>query len=201
MCRIESDKIMLSNIICQICEDQSPLFSLFDRGAVDLNVVGLPININSLLLVIDDVGCGNYSAVSNAKMEKSQKVIHILGRKEIWNFHRKIKPSRNTDLGISTWDTSIRRNIFLDLHMHLISVRIKIKHDRLLSESILVMNLGSNLIQILVDRLLNVKNRCLNSVDMILDPLESPKSLLDLPVRPHRLDTISCSFLNDNING
>jgi hypothetical protein len=54
--RIESDKIMLSHIIGQISQDQSPLFGLIDRGAVDLNVVGLPIDIYLLLLVIDDVG-------------------------------------------------------------------------------------------------------------------------------------------------
>lgn len=47
---------MFSYIISQISQDQSPLFSLIDRGAVDFNVVGLSIDIYLLLLVIDDVG-------------------------------------------------------------------------------------------------------------------------------------------------
>ena len=162
---------MLSHIICQISQDQSPLFGLIDRGAVDLNVVGLPIDIYLLLLVIDDVGWGNHSAVSNTEMEKSQQVINVLGGQEIWNFHGKVKPSRHTDLGISTWNTSIWRNIFLDLHMHLVSVRVEIEHHWLLGKPILVMDLGGNLIQVLVNRLLYVKNRCFNSVDMVLDPL------------------------------
>ena len=70
---------MLSDIIRQISQDQSPLFGLINRGAVDLNVVGLPIDIYLLLLVIDDMGWGNHSAVSNTEMEKSQQVVYILG--------------------------------------------------------------------------------------------------------------------------
>lgn len=85
--------------------------------------------------------------------------------------------------------------------MHLISVRVEIKHHRLLGEPILVMDLGSYLIQILVNRLLYVKNRGFNSVDMVFDSLKSSEPLLDLPVRPHRLDAISCSFLNNDVNG
>ena len=85
--------------------------------------------------------------------------------------------------------------------MHLVSVRVEVEHYRLLGEPILVMDLGSNLIQVLVNRLLYVKNWCFNSVDMVLDPLKSPKPLLDFPIRPHRLDAISCSFLNNDVYG
>ena len=62
---------MLSYIISQISQHQSPLFGLIDRGAVYLNIVGLSIYIYLLLLVIDNVSWGNYSAVSNTEMEKS----------------------------------------------------------------------------------------------------------------------------------
>ena len=192
---------MLSHIISQISQDQSPLFGLIDRGAVDLNVVGLPIDIYLLLLVIDDVGWGNHSAVSNTEMEKSQQIVNVLGGQEIRNFHGKVKPSRHTDLCISTRNTSIWRNVFLDLHMHLVSVRVEVEHHRLLGEPILVMDLGGNLIQVLVNRLLYVKNWCFKSVDMVLDPLTSPKPLLYFPIRPHRLEALSCSFLNDDVNG
>ena len=133
-------------------------------------------------------------------MEKSQQVVHVLGGQKIWNLHCEVEPSRNTDLCISTWDTSIWRNVFLDLHMDLVCMRVEVKHHRLLGKPVLVMNLGSNLIQVLVNRLLYVKNRRFYPVDMVLDPLKSPQSLFDLPVRPHRLDTISRSFLNNDVN-
>lgn len=99
------------------------------------------------------------SAVSNTKVEKSQEIVNVLCSKKVWNLHCQIEPSWDTDLSISAWNTSIWWNIFLDLHMHLVCVRVKIKHHRLLSKSVLVMDLSSNLIQVLVNRLLDVEDR------------------------------------------
>jgi hypothetical protein len=60
---------MLSHIIGQICQHKSPLLCFIDRGAVDLYVVSLTINIYLLLLVVNDMSWGDNTTVTNAEME------------------------------------------------------------------------------------------------------------------------------------
>lgn len=117
----------------------------------------MAVNVDLLLLVVDDVSGGDNTAVAHAEMEESEQVVDVLSCKEIWHFESKVEPSWNTDLSISARNTAIWRNIFLNLHMHLVSVRIKIKHYRLFSKPVLVMNLCRYLIQILVYGLLNIQ--------------------------------------------
>lgn len=73
----------------------------------------------------------------------------------------------------------------MHLHVDLVSVWVEIKHDRLLREPVLTVNLRSDLVEILVNRLLKVERRGLDSVDVSLDLGESDHSFLDLPVRPN----------------
>ena len=70
----------------------------------------------------------------------------------------------------------------------------------MLGKSVLVMNFCSDFVQVLVDGLLDVKGRTFNSVYVVFNLLKSSKPLLDLPIRPHRLYTISCPLLNDDID-
>ena len=77
---------------------------------------------------------------------------------------------------------------------------VEIKHHRLFSESILLMYFGSNLIQILINRLLNINLIALNFVHMIFYILKSYHSFFQFPIRPGTLYTICSSFLNDLIN-
>jgi len=66
--------------------------------------------------------------------------------------------------------------------VNLIRVRVEVEHDRLLCESVLIMNFGRDIVEILVNRLLNVENTGVNSVDVMLHVLESSHSFLDLPI-------------------
>ena len=79
-------------------------------------------------------------------------------------------------------------------------MRIKVEHDRLFSETILVMDLGCNLVEVLVNRLLNIQRIALDSVYMPFDISQSNHPLLDLPVRPDRLDAVGSSLLDDLVD-
>lgn len=145
--------------------------------------------------------CGRYDpAIPDTKMEQRQQVINILSSQKIWDLKRQIEPSWNCYNRVSAWNGSILRNIFLNLHMNLICVRIKIEHHRLLRETILAVNFGSDLIEVLINGLFDVDSVTINPVDMGLDILKGNHPLFDLPVGPNSLDTIGCSFLNDLIN-
>lgn len=79
-------------------------------------------------------------------------------------------------------------------------MRIEVEHDRLFSETILVMDLGCNLVEVLVNRLLNIQRIALDSIYMSFDISQSNHPLLNLPVRPDRLDAVGSSLLDDLIN-
>ena len=79
-------------------------------------------------------------------------------------------------------------------------MRIEIEHHRLLCETILTVNLGSDLIEVLINGLFDVDSITINPVDMGLDILKSNHPLFDLPVRPNGLNTIGSSFLDDLVN-
>lgn len=85
--------------------------------------------------------------------------------------------------------------------MDLVTMRVKVEHNRLLSKSILSMDPSSNIIEVLIDRLLQENRVRVNPIDMILDVLECPYSFLDLPIRPDCLNTSSSSLFDDLING
>lgn len=89
-------------------------------------------------------------------MEQGKKIVDVIGGQEVWDFQSKVEPSWNTDLSISTRDGSIWRNVFLNLHVDLVSVWIEIKHHRLFCKPVLIVYLRSNLIQILINRLFYV---------------------------------------------
>lgn len=55
MAGVHSHKVVLTDVVGQVGEDQSSLLGLVDRRAVDLDVVALTIDVNLLLLVVDDV--------------------------------------------------------------------------------------------------------------------------------------------------
>lgn len=84
--------------------------------------------------------------------------------------------------------------------MNLIGVRIEVKHHRLLRETILTMNLGCYLIQILINRLFDIDGVTIDSVDVRFDVLEGYHSLFDLPVGPNGLNTVGGSLLNDLVD-
>ena len=52
---IQPDKIMLSDIIGKVSQNECSLLGLIYRGAVYFDVVGITVNVNLLLLVVDDV--------------------------------------------------------------------------------------------------------------------------------------------------
>lgn len=58
----------------------------------------------------------------------------------------------------------------------------------------------SDLVQILINRLLNAQRRALYSIQVIFNILQRYHPLLDLPARPHRLDAISSSLLYDLVD-
>ena len=62
-------------------------------------------------------------------------------------------------------------------------------------------HLRSDLVEILVNRLLKVERRRLDSVDVPLDLGESDHSFLDLPVRPNRLDAVGAPLFDDLVDG
>ena len=70
----------------------------------------------------------------------------------------------------------------------------------MLGESVLVVDFGRDVVKVLVDRLLYEEDVRVDLINMILHILQSDHPLLDLPVRPYRLNTVSSSFLDNLIN-
>ena len=95
---VQAHKVVFSHVIRQISEDQSPLLGLVDGRGVDLNVVALPVHIDLLTVVVDDLGGRNDSAITHAEVEECQKVVHILRCQEVWHFQSKVEPSGYTNL-------------------------------------------------------------------------------------------------------
>ena len=60
---------------------------------MSFNVIALPVDIDLLSLIVDDVSRWHHSAVSHIEMEESQEVVHILGGQEIRDLERKVEPS------------------------------------------------------------------------------------------------------------
>lgn len=197
---IQAHKVVFSHVIGQISQNQSPLLGFVDGRGVDLDVVALSVHINLLTVVVDDLCGRNDSAITHAEVEECQEVVHILCRQEVGHLQGKVEPPGYTDLRVSARYAAILWNVFLHLHVDLVGVRVKVEHYRLLSETILVMDLGCNLVKVLVNRLLDIQRIALDPVYMPFDISQSNHPLLDLPVRPDRLDAVGSSLLDDLIN-
>lgn len=149
---------------------------------MSFNVIALSIDVDLLPLIVNDVSRWHNSAVSDIEMEQSQEVVHILGGQEIRDLQWKVEPSWDCYLRVSAWSAPILRDVLLNLHVNLIRVGVEVEHDRLLCESVLIMNFGRNIVEILVNRLFDVENTGVNPVDVMLHVLESLHSFLDLPI-------------------
>ena len=149
---------MLSHIIRQVSEYKCPLPGLIDRGTAGFDVVTLPVDIDLLPFVIDDVSGRHHSTIAHVEMEQSQQIVHILSRQEIWNFQWQIEPSRHTDLRVSPRCASIVWNILLHLHVNLVSMWIEIKHNGLFCKPVLVVYFGCDVVQILINGLFYIEN-------------------------------------------
>lgn len=142
--------------------------------------------------------CGwNHSAVAYVEMEQSKQTVHVVCLQEVRSPQIQVKPTGHRDSGVSTRDTAVHGNVFGHLHVHLVSVRVEVKHYRLLHEAVLRVHLSSNLIEVLVNGLLNVQSIVSYQVDMVFDEVQSIHPLLHLPVAPHALNAVSSSLLND----
>ena len=95
---VQAHKVMFPHVIRQISEDQSPLLGFVDGRGVNLNVVALPVHVNLLTVVVDDLRGRNYSAITHAEVEECQKVIHILCCQEVGHFQSKVEPPGYTNL-------------------------------------------------------------------------------------------------------
>jgi hypothetical protein len=89
---------VFSHVISQISKDQSPLLGLVNGGGVDLNVVALPVHVNLLTVVVDDLRGRNDSAIAHAEVKECQKVVDILGGQEVRHFQSKVEPPGYTNL-------------------------------------------------------------------------------------------------------
>ena len=56
--------------------------------------------------------------------------------------------------------------------MNLVSMWVEVEHNTLLHESVLIMNLGSNFVEVLIDALLDKDGATLDQVYMLFDVLE-----------------------------
>lgn len=113
---------------------------------VQLNIVTVSVYVNLLLFVIYNLGRRNYLAVASTKVEQGKQVVHILSSHEVWHGHFEVEPLWDTYHRIPARNASIWWQIFLDLHMDLKGVWVEVKHDGLLHEPVLSVDLGSNLI-------------------------------------------------------
>lgn len=95
---VQAHEVVLSHVIRQISEDQSPLLGLIDGGGVNLDVVALPVHVDLLTVVVDDLCGRDDSAITHAEVEECQKVVHILCCQEVWHFQSKVEPPGYTDL-------------------------------------------------------------------------------------------------------
>lgn len=191
---------MLSHVVRQVCEDQSPLLGLVDRRTVYLDVVASPVYVVLLPQVVDHLGGRHDSAVANVEVEESQKIVHVVSLHEIRSLQRKVEPTGHSDRFVTANVWAFFWEVFLNLHVDLVSVRVEVEHDRLLEESVLVVNPGGDFVQVLVDRLLKVQAIALNAVDVCLDVRERLHPLLELPARPLLLNTDCCSGVDDDVD-
>ena len=95
---VQAHKVVFSHVISQISKDQSPLLGLVNGGGVDLNVVALPVHVNLLTVVVDDLRGRNDSAIAHAEVKECQKVVDILRGQEVRHFQSKVEPPGYTNL-------------------------------------------------------------------------------------------------------
>jgi hypothetical protein len=103
-------------------------------------------------------------------MEKSQQIVHVVRLHEVRCFQRQVEPFWNCNGFVATNVVSVLlQKVLSHLHVNLISVRIEVKHDRLLEEPVLAVHPGRNLIQILVNSLFQKQAVRVNTVDVRLN--------------------------------
>ena len=154
--RVEMNEVVLTEVVSQIRQHKRPLLSLLNRAGIQLDVIALPVNVDSLLPIIDDLRRRDHPAVANRKVEECQQIINVLRCQKVRCSEGQVEPFGNGDLRVPAWHRPILWNLLLDLHMHLESVRVEIKHDGLLSKPILIVNFRCNFIQVLINGLFNV---------------------------------------------
>ena len=162
---------MLSQIVSQVRQDKSSFLGLFHCRTVDFDVVGGAIYVYLLLRVVDDVGGWQDLAVSSVEVEQGQKVVHVGSRQEIWDSQGTVEPARDRDVGVSSNGLAARSQGLLHLHEDTVRMRIEVKEQRLLHETVLSMDFGGYLIETRVNGLLQVQSVAMDLRDVPLDVL------------------------------